>query len=248
MCCANAKIMAAPLCHIIAKTSRSNIHHSYIACLTQMCYRIRVMDLATKIEAAYRKPALAQVKTGDTVRVHHVIKEGGKKRVQVFEGVIIRRHRMNELSACITVRRIASRVGVEKTFLLHSPNVEKVEILRRAKVRRNFLSYLRNRRGKSARLQEISFDKSAANDVSVPEPVAVADDDQAEEIDIAENQDALDDAEPLSEVEKQENKESAAEDEPPVDSEESDEQVAPADEVAEGLEKAEPGEGEAVQS
>jgi large subunit ribosomal protein L19 len=206
------------------------------------------MDVATKIEAAYRKPALPQVKTGDTVRVHHVIKEGGKKRVQVFEGVIIRRHRMNELSACITVRRIASGVGVEKTFLLHSPNVSKIEIMRRAKVRRNFLSYLRQRRGKSARLQEVSFDKAAANDVSVPESVATADDAQSEEIDVDENQDALDDAEPLTSVEKEEAKETAAEDEAPVDSEESDEQQAAADEVAEGLEKAEPGEGEAVQS
>src|SRR6185369_4191276 len=119
------------------------------------------MNPITQIEQQYRKPGLPSLQTGDTVRVHQLIKEGNKQRIQVFEGVVIRRHRMNELSACITVRRIASGVGVEKTFLLHSPNVSKVEILRRAKVRRNFLSFLRERRGKSARLKEITFDKIA---------------------------------------------------------------------------------------
>src|ERR1700733_6281794 len=126
------------------------------------------MELIQQLEKTYRKSALPQVQTGDTVRVHQLIKEGAKQRIQVFEGVVIRTHRMNELTACITVRRIASNVGVEKTFLLHSPNVSKVEILRRAKVRRKFLSFLRDRRGKSARLKEIPFDKAAANDVSVP--------------------------------------------------------------------------------
>src|SRR5580698_7583014 len=121
------------------------------------------MEAIRQLEQTYRKPALAQVRTGDTVRVHQLIKEGNKQRTQVFEGVVIRRHRLNELTASVTVRRIASGVGVEKTFLLHSPNVSKVEIMRRAKVRRNFLSYLRNRRGKSARLKELGFDKLAAN-------------------------------------------------------------------------------------
>jgi large subunit ribosomal protein L19 len=200
------------------------------------------MEAIRQLEANYRKPALPQVQTGDTVRVHQVIKEGSKQRIQVFEGVIIRRHRMDEVTATITVRRIASGVGVEKTFLLHSPNVSKVEILRRAKVRRNFLSFLRERRGKSARLKEVPFDKAAANDVSVP--VAKKDDDET--IDVEENLDALNDAQPLSTVEKAENKTAASADEPQVTSEESDEQQAPADEVNEGLDKAEPGEGKAV--
>src|SRR6266576_2367405 len=130
------------------------------------------MNAITAIEKQYRKPALPQVQTGDTVRVHQLIKEGNKQRIQVFEGVVIRRHRMNELGATITVRRIASGVGVEKTFLLHSPNVSKVEIMRRAKIRRNFLSFLRERRGKSARLKEVPFDKVAANDVTAPAAVA----------------------------------------------------------------------------
>src|SRR5688572_9548726 len=117
------------------------------------------MEAIKTLEQAHRKPRVPQIMSGDTVRVHQLIREGNKQRTQVFEGVVIRRHRLNELTATITVRRIASNVGVEKTFLLHSPNVAKIEILRRAKVRRNFLSYLRERRGKSARLKEIPFDK-----------------------------------------------------------------------------------------
>jgi large subunit ribosomal protein L19 len=203
------------------------------------------MNPITQLENNYRKPALPQVQSGDTVRVHQLIKEGAKQRIQVFEGVVIRTHRMNEVTACITVRRIASNVGVEKTFLLHSPNVSKVEILRRAKVRRNFLSFLRTRRGKSARLKEIAFDKVAANDVT-PKAVAV----EPEVIDEAQNEDALNNAVPLSEVEKSENKTAAAEDEanPTTDINASDEQTAAAAEVQEGLDKAEPGEGKAVQS
>lgn len=203
------------------------------------------MEAIRQIEQSHRKPALPQLQTGDTVRVHQLIKEGNKQRIQVFEGVVIRRHRMSEVTACITVRRIASGVGVEKTFLLHSPGVSKIEILRRAKVRRNFLSYLRERRGKSARLKEISFDKAAANDVSVPEVAA-----EPEVIDVAENQDALDSAAPLNEVEKAENKAAAAGDEPSTadDVAVTSEQEAPADEVEAGLDKAEPGEGKAVQS
>jgi large subunit ribosomal protein L19 len=208
------------------------------------------MEAIRELEQNYRKPALPQLQTGDTVRVHQLIKEGAKQRIQVFEGVVIRRHRMDEVTACITVRRIASGVGVEKTFLLHSPNVSKIEILRRAKVRRNFLSYLRDRRGKSARLKEISFDKTGANDVSVPE-TAVAADEAVDVIDEVQAEDALNDAAPLSEVEKTENKAAVAEDDASTaaaDDSVSDEQNAPADEVEAGVAKAEPGEGEAVSS
>jgi large subunit ribosomal protein L19 len=202
------------------------------------------MNAITQLEKNYRKPALPQVQSGDTVRVHQLIKEGAKQRIQVFEGVIIRTHRMNEVTACITVRRIASGVGVEKTFLLHSPNVSKVEILRRAKVRRNFLSFLRNRRGKSARLKEVPFDKAAANDVSVPSAEA-----EPEVIETEDNMDALNDAEPLTEVEKAENKAAAADDTESSTTEDlADESQAASDESESGVAKAEPGEGEAVQS
>jgi large subunit ribosomal protein L19 len=200
------------------------------------------MEAITQIENKYRKPALPQVQSGDTVRVHQLIREGAKQRIQVFEGVIIRRHRMSEVTACITVRRIASNVGVEKTFLLHSPNVSKIEILRRAKVRRNFLSFLRDRRGKSARLKEVAFDKIAANDVSVAETV----DADITELKVEASHDALDEATPLNEVENAENREIASEDVTIVA--DADEQEAAAEEVQQGLDKAEPGEGEAVKS
>jgi large subunit ribosomal protein L19 len=214
------------------------------------------MQAIQAIEAKYRKPALPALKTGDTVRVHQLIKEGSKQRIQVFEGVVIRRHRMNGLSAAITVRRIASGVGVEKTFLMHSPNVSKVEILRRAKVRRNFLSFLRERRGKSARLREIAFDKAAANDVSVPEPEpeATAAADEPEVLEEDETQDALNDAEPLRNLENAENRQAAAEDQDEIDVDQSGEHESGQDqdeeraEVEEGENRAEPGPGKSVQS
>ncbi|MCY4466385.1 MAG: 50S ribosomal protein L19 [Chloroflexi bacterium] len=95
-----------------------------------------------------------QIESGDTVRVHVRIVEGARERVQVFQGVVIRARKGGN-EANFTVRRIASHgIGVERTFLLRSPRIEKVEILRRAKVRRAQLYYLRDRRGKSARLKE----------------------------------------------------------------------------------------------
>ena len=206
------------------------------------------MEAITQLERKYRKPALPQVQSGDTVRVHQLIREGNKQRIQVFEGVIIRRHRMNEVTACITVRRIASGVGVEKTFLLHSPNVSKIEILRRAKVRRNFLSFLRDRRGKSARLKEVPFDKAAANDVSVATTEEALDADVTE-IKAEDSHDALDEAVPLNEAENAENREAVAEDiDVPATVEEgqADEQELPAEEVQLGLDRAEPGEGKSV--
>lgn len=127
-------------------------------------------DLINKVNQDQKKKAVVDVRSGDTVRVHQKIKEGNKERIQVFEGVVIRTDNKQSHTARLTVRKIASGVGVEKSFLLHSPLVEKIEIVRRAKVRRNFLSYLRNRSGKSARLAAKDFDRVAVNDVSVVEP------------------------------------------------------------------------------
>lgn len=122
--------------------------------------------LIQKVNDEQRKFAVVDVKSGDTVRVHQKIKEGNKERIQVFEGVVIRVDRAKSHTARITVRKIASGVGVEKSFLLHSPLVEKIEITRRAKVRRNYLSFLRNRSGKSARLKAVNFDREAVNTVA----------------------------------------------------------------------------------
>lgn len=116
-----------------------------------------------QIESKYKKKAVVDVKSGDTVRVHQKIREGGKERIQIFEGLVIRASRKGSLTSTYTVRRVASGIGVEKTFLIHSPNVLKIEVVRRSKVRRNYLTYMRNLTGKSARLSGVNFDKEAVN-------------------------------------------------------------------------------------
>ena len=120
-------------------------------------------ELIKKVNDTQKKGAVLDIKSGDTVRVHQKIKEGNKERIQIFEGVVIRTDRKKSHTSRITVRKIASGVGVEKSFLLHSPLVEKIEIVRRSKVRRNYLSFLRNRSGKSARLKQVAFDREAVN-------------------------------------------------------------------------------------
>lgn len=119
--------------------------------------------LIQKVNEKQKKHAVVDVRSGDTVRVSQRIKEGNKERVQVFEGVVIRTDNKDSHTSRITVRKIASGVGVEKSFLVHSPLVEKIEIMRRAKVRRKFLSFLRERSGKSARLKAVKFDREAVN-------------------------------------------------------------------------------------
>jgi len=100
------------------------------------------------------KTDVPQLRPGDTVRVHNRIIEGDRERVQVFQGVVMRL-RGSGINTNFTVRRIAAHgVGVERTFLLHSPRVEKIEVLRHAHVRRAQLYFLRKRRGKAARLRE----------------------------------------------------------------------------------------------
>lgn len=124
--------------------------------------------LIQKVNDEQKKAGVVDARSGDTVRVHQKIKEGSKERIQIFEGVVIRTDNKKSHTSRITVRKIASGVGVEKSFLLHSPLVEKVEIVRRAKVRRNFLSFLRGRSGKSARLKAVNFDREGVNKVAEP--------------------------------------------------------------------------------
>ena len=121
--------------------------------------------LIQKVNDEQKKHAVVDVRSGDTVRVSQKIKEGTKERIQIFEGVVIRTDNKNQHTSRITVRKIASGVGVEKSFLLHSPLVEKIEITRRSKVRRNYLSFLRERSGKSARLKSVNFDREGINDI-----------------------------------------------------------------------------------
>ena len=137
-------------------------------------------SILKKIGDAQKKNAVVDVRSGDTVKVTQKIKEGNKFRSQVFEGVVIRTDRKDSHTARITVRKIASGVGVEKSFLIHSPLVEKIEVTKRAKVRRKNLTYLRERSGKSARLTGKDFDRAAVNELP-KEEVAEAVEAPAEE-------------------------------------------------------------------
>ena len=106
------------------------------------------------IEAAQLRTDIAEFHVGDTVRVHGKIKEGNRERIQVFEGVVLKRQGGGNRET-FTVRKNSNGVGVEKTWPLHSPNVEKIEVVRRGKVRRAKLNYLRERTGKAAKVKEL---------------------------------------------------------------------------------------------
>lgn len=128
-----------------------------------------MQSVIQKINDKYKKPEVVDVRSGDTVKVHQRIREGGKERVQIFQGLVIRVSKTGSHTSRIVVRRISSGIGVEKSFLLHSPLVTKVEVTKRSKVRRNYLTYMRDRTGKSARLTSIDFDREAVNTVRDPE-------------------------------------------------------------------------------
>lgn len=102
------------------------------------------------------------LKPGDTVKVHAKIIEGNKERIQIFEGVVIR-VKGTGINQTFTVRKLSYGIGVERTFLIHSPKLAKIQIVKRAKVRRAYLTYLRGLRGKAAKLKDMSFDTLAVN-------------------------------------------------------------------------------------
>jgi len=112
-------------------------------------------SLMQSVESLEPNPNIPQLRPGDTVRVHARIVEGATERIQVFQGVVLRVRKGGGANSSFTVRRVAAGgIGVERTFLFHSPRVEKVELVRRAHIRRSKLYYLRDRRGKAARLKE----------------------------------------------------------------------------------------------
>jgi large subunit ribosomal protein L19 len=111
------------------------------------------IQLVEKIRNEQLKASVPAFRTGDTVKVHARIVEGAKERIQVFEGVVIKRHKGVRPSATFTVRKVSYNIGVERTFLLHSPRVEKIEVVSRGVIRRARLFYLRPLRGKSARIR-----------------------------------------------------------------------------------------------
>ncbi|MGA7874374.1 MAG: 50S ribosomal protein L19 [Desulfoferrobacter sp.] len=109
--------------------------------------------LVESIERDYMRTDIPAFRVGDSVKVHVKIREGEKERIQVFEGVVIRHHR-GKVGASFTVRKVSYGVGVERIFPLHSPRIDKIELLRRGRVRRSRLYYLRDRIGKAARIKE----------------------------------------------------------------------------------------------
>lgn len=111
-------------------------------------------EIIKNIEAAQLKAEVPQFNVGDTVRVHGKIKEGNRERIQIFEGTVLKKQGGSSRET-FTVRKNSNGIGVEKTWPLHSPNVEKVEVVRRGKVRRAKLNYLRDRVGKAAKVKEL---------------------------------------------------------------------------------------------
>nr|WP_294493509.1 50S ribosomal protein L19 [uncultured Mediterraneibacter sp.] len=111
-------------------------------------------EIIKKIEAEQLKENAPEFNVGDTVRVHAKIKEGNRERIQVFEGTVLKKQG-GGVRATFTVRKTSNGIGVEKTWPIHSPHVEKVEVVRRGKVRRAKLNYLRQRVGKAAKVKEL---------------------------------------------------------------------------------------------
>lgn len=110
-------------------------------------------DIIKSIEDAQLKPDVTEFRVGDTVRVYAKIREGNRERVQVFEGTVLKRQN-GGIRETFTVRKNSNGVGVERTWPVHSPRIEKIEVVRRGKVRRAKLNYLRQRSGKSAKVKE----------------------------------------------------------------------------------------------
>jgi large subunit ribosomal protein L19 len=119
------------------------------------------MSLIEQIEAAQKKDVKVQFKSGDTVKVFFKVVEGGNERIQAFEGVVIQR-RGTGLTETFTVRKTSFGVGVERIFPIHSPRIEKIQVMRQGKVRKSKLYYLRNLSGKAARIAEVQRKQAEA--------------------------------------------------------------------------------------
>lgn len=169
------------------------------------------MDIIKSIEHEQLKNKIPDLKIGDTVRVHQRIKEGNRERIQVFEGIIIKKQN-GGVNATFTVRKISYGVGVEKTFLVHSPLVEKVEVVRVGKARRAKLYYLRDRIGKAAKTKEDTGARIEDKEIVVKEDLV--------EEPVSEK--VVENAEPMAEKEEAKNEapvEAAPEEAPSVETE-----------------------------
>lgn len=138
------------------------------------------MDVIKSIEHEQLKNKIPELRIGNTVRVHVRIKEGNRERIQVFEGTIIKKQG-GGLGATFTVRKISYGVGVEKTFLIHSPNVEKVEVVRVGKARRAKLYYLRDRVGKNAKTKELVGARIENREIIIKEEAPVVEEETVTE-------------------------------------------------------------------
>jgi len=114
----------------------------------------QAMDLMREVTQEYLKSDTPEFRSGDTVKVHVRLKEGEKERIQIFEGLVIAK-KHGGISETFTVRKISSGVGVERVFPIHAPSVAKIEVVRHGRIRRAKLYYIRNRRGKAARIKEL---------------------------------------------------------------------------------------------
>src|SRR5436190_12371170 len=146
-------------------------------------------QLLESVTAAMLRDDLPKFGPGDTVRVHAKVVEGNRERIQVFEGTVMR-YRRGGIEANFTVRRIASHgIGVERTFLLNSPRIDKIEVIRRGKVRRAQLYYLRGRTGKAARIKERRYRPGIDAPKGAPAPAAAALAPEAEDMEAEEFED-----------------------------------------------------------
>ncbi len=122
------------------------------------------MNKIEKFNKEQLKKGSDDIRPGDTIKVHQKIKEKDKQRIQVFEGLVLARKHGKGISSTITVRKLVSGIGVERVFPLHSPNIEKIEIVKRGKVRKAKLYYLRKAKGKKARLKKVDFEQIIASE------------------------------------------------------------------------------------
>ena len=167
------------------------------------------MDIIKSIEHEQLKNKIPDLRIGDTVKVHAKVKEGNRERIQVFEGIIIKKQG-GGVNETFTVRRISYGVGVEKTFLIHSPNVEKVEVTRVGKARRAKLYYLRDRVGKAAKTKEKIGARIEDREIVIKEEVVPGEsvaEETATEADVAEAVEAVKSEEAKVEETKKEDKE-----------------------------------------
>lgn len=220
-----------------------------------------MQEALAAIEKGSMKKKIADIRVGDTIRVHQRIKEGKKERIQIFEGLVISYRKQNGIGAFITVRKVASGVGVEKSWFVNSPNVVKIQIVKRSKVRQAVLGYMRERSGKSARMIDQDFDRNAANEAddrtsaqaSADEQANIAKEEEKDDGDkAAKNDEAKRVEESTEDIAKKEDKEaskddaSSSDDATTNDSNQDDklnesgddEAQLPAEETKEGLKKA----------